>query len=61
MKVSAIEQVVKYYQSIVDSLPIGGFGVKVLHDALVELAALKAAESAPTDAQQTNGGAKPKC
>jgi hypothetical protein len=48
METSAIEKVINYYSSIVTALPIGGYGVKVLHDALVELAALKTVEHQPT-------------
>ena len=42
MEISNVEKVVSYYGTICDALPIGGFGIKVLHDALLELAVLKA-------------------
>ena len=42
MQISNIEKVVSYYSSICEALPIGGHGIKVLHDALLEIAVLKA-------------------
>jgi len=57
METIAIEKVINYYSSLVTALPIGGYGVKVLHDALIELAALKTAERQPT---APNTGS-PKC
>jgi hypothetical protein len=41
MNIKNIELVIGYFEKICTSLPIGGFGIKVLHDAMLEVAELK--------------------